>query len=178
MMNAKICLPLVVLILVLPHTTQESETVPAILDVSHVTQNGEQTRETRMQVMRDHHYYLQVVNQRRPYRLPICKQFFGELPDRNLQELTSLIDSPKIRGIRTSQELVPLGDRADVWYFAVHRKEVQLLVFSQPKSRPPAKLVAWLEEATKHKPLQIIPPKPFRCSIFSEDTESAWRTNQ
>jgi hypothetical protein len=180
MMNAKICRPLAVLILVLPQPTQGSETVSAILDVSHVTKNGEETRETRMHVMRDHHYYLQVVNQTRPYRLPNCKQFFGVLSDRNFQRITSLIDSPKLREIRTSQGLVPLGDRADIWYVAVHRKEVQFLIFSKPQSRPPEKLVAWLEEATKQKPLQIIPPKPdsFRCALFSEDTESAWRTNK
>jgi hypothetical protein len=180
MMNVRIRLPLAFLILVLPHATQGSETVSAILDVSHVTQNGEETRETRMHVMRDHHYYLQVVNQTRPYRLPNCKQFFGVLSERNFQRITSLIDSPELQGIRTSQGLVPLGDRADIWYFAVHRKEVQFLVFSKPKSRPPEKLVAWLVEATKHKPLQIVPPKPdsFHCSVFSEDTESAWRTSQ
>ena len=52
--------------------------------------------------------------------------------------------------------------------------------FSKPESRPPEKLVAWFEETAKHKPLQIIPPKPdyFRCSVFSEETESAWRTSQ
>ena len=177
-MNVKIGLPLVVLIILLPHATQGSETVPAILDVSHVTQYGEQTRETRMHVMRDHHYYLQVVNQTRPYRVPNCKQFFGTLSDRNFQRLTSLIDSPKMQGIRTSQELVPLGDRADIWYVAVHRKQVQFFVFSARGSRPPKELVAWLEEATKHKPLQIIPPKPFRCSVLSENTESDWRTSK
>jgi hypothetical protein len=50
----------------------------------------------------------------------------------------------------------------------------------KPESRPPEKLVAWFEETAKHKPLQIIPPKPdyFRCSVFSEETESAWRTSQ
>ena len=179
-MNVKIRLPLAVLIIVLPHATQGSETVSAILDVSHVTHHGEETRETRTHVMRDHHYYLQVVNQTRPYRLPNCKQFFGVLSDRNFQRITSLINSPKLQGIRTSQELVPLGYRADIWYVAVHRKEVQFLVFSERESRRPKELVDWFEETTKRKPLQIIPPKPdyFPCSVFSEETESTWRTRQ
>ena len=179
-MQVKIRFPLVVLILVLPLAVQGSKTVSAILDVSHVNQHGEETRETRIHVMSDHKYYLEVVNQTHPYRLPNCKQFLGVLSERNFQRITSLMDSPKLQGIRTSQELVPLGDRADIWYVAVHRKEAQFLVFSKPESRPPEKLIAWFEETTKHKPLQIIPPKPdyFHCSVFSEETESAWRTRQ
>jgi hypothetical protein len=176
-MKLEVHLTLVVLTLIIPLAVQGSKGVRAILSVSHVTQHGNETRETRIHVMRDHMYYLEVVKQTQPSGRTNCKQFIGVLSDDNFQRITLLIDSSQFQGLRTSQELVRPGESSDIWYVAVHRKETQFLVFGDRHSRPPENLVNWFEESKHLKPLRSVATHTDndQCSVFSEAMAGALR---
>jgi len=174
MMKSKTCILLAFLVFTAPSVVQGSKTVRAITSVSHLTHHGRETRETRIHVMLDHTYYLELVNQAQPTARPNCSEFMGVLSRENFQRITSLMQSPTFQSLRTPQAFVQAGS-SEAWYVAVHRKETQFLAFSG-RSTPPAGVVAWFAETKNLNPPHRILLRPdYKCSFFSEEMAEAWR---
>jgi len=124
--------------------------------------------------MLDHTFYLELVNQAQPTARENCSEFVGVLSRENFQRITSLMQSPTFRSLRTPQASVKAGS-SEAWYVAVHRKETQFLAFSG-RSSPPADVVAWFAETKNLKPPHRILLRPdYKCSFFSEEMAEAWR---
>ena len=173
-MKSKTCIVLVFLVLAVPCVVQGSKTVRPILSVSHLTHHGKETRETRIHVMLDHTYYVELVNQAQPSGSLNCREFMGVLLGDNFQQITSLVASPTFQVLRTPRALVQVGG-PDAWYVAVHRRETQFLVFSG-RSSPPEDIVTWFDETKKLKPPRSIHLRSdYQCSFFSEEMAEAWR---
>jgi hypothetical protein len=173
-MKLKLRFPLVTVMLLIPLAVQGSKGVRAILSVSHLTQQGKETRETRIHVMLDHSYYVEVVNRTQPSGRLNCRQFLGVLCDDSFQRIRSLADSPTFQRLRTPQAFVQVSSNGDTWYVAVHRKETQFLVFRSRASRPPKSLIVWFDETKNLKRPHSLPVRSDdQCSLFSESEEEA-----
>ena len=174
MMKSKTCVLLAFLVFTAPFVVQGSKTVRAITSVSHLSHHGRETRETRIHVMLDHTYYLELVNQAQPTAPPNCSEFMGVLSRGNFQRITSLMQSSTFQSLRTPQAFVQAGS-SEAWYIAVHRKETQYLAFIG-RSSPPAGVVAWFAETKNLNPPHRILLRPdYKCSFFSEEMAEAWR---
>jgi hypothetical protein len=173
MMKSKTCILLVFLLFTAPSVVQGSKTVRAITSVSHLTHHGRGTRETRIHVMLDHTYYLELVNQTQTTARPNCSEFMGVLSRENFQRITSLMQSPTFQSLRTPQAFVQAGS-LEAWYVAVRRKKTQFLAFSG-RSTPPAGIVAWFGETKNLNPShRILLRSDYKCSFFSEEMAEAW----
>lgn len=174
-MKSETCILLAFFVFTAPSVVQGSKTVRAITSVSHLTHHGGETRETRIHVMLDHTYYLELVNQSHRTALPNCSEFMGVLSRENFQRITSLTQSPTFRSLRTPPRAFVQSGSSEAWYVAVHRKETQFLAFSGP-STPPAGVVAWFAETKNLNPPHRILLRPdYKCSFFSEEMAGAWR---
>src|SRR5882724_13575017 len=105
MMKSKTCIVLAFLVLTMS-SVHGSKTVRSITSVSHLTRHGRETRETRIHVMLDHTFYLELVNQAQPTARENCSEFVGVLSRENFQRITSLMQSPTFRSLRTPQAFV------------------------------------------------------------------------
>jgi hypothetical protein len=172
-MKYRTCILFVFFVLAVPSVMRGSKTIRATLSVSHLTHDGKETRETRIHVMLDHTYYLELVNQVQPSGILNCREFMGVLSGDNFQQITRLMASPTFQNLRTLRTLVQVGD-PDAWYIAVHRSETKYLVFSGHSS-PPEGIVAWFDETKNLKPPHSIDLRPdYQCSFFSEEMAEAW----
>jgi hypothetical protein len=128
--------------------------------------------------MRDHQYFLEVVDQRQRSRDPECQQFRGVLPDKTFKQSTVLKESPEWRSLRNSSSAIGHQD-GDYWYISIPREtKTQFLEYStEDKKRPDVVkfLVAWFEETEKLRPLEGISLSDAQCSVFSERTADIWR---
>jgi hypothetical protein len=150
--------------------------VRAILSVAHVTRNSGKIRETRIYVMRDHQYFLEVVDQRQRSRDPECQQFRGVLPDKNFKQSTVLKESPEWHSLRNSSSDMGYPD-GEFWFIAIPRETgTQFQVFNiKGKAMPEVvqRLITWFEQTEKPRPLESMSEN--QCSVFSERTANNWR---
>lgn len=157
---------------------QGSKGVRAILSVAHVTRHGGKARETRIYVMRDHEYYLEVVDQQHASPEPNCEQSRGVLSGKGFQRITLVKESTEFRSLRNSSSAIGHQD-GEFWYISIPRKtKTQFLEFSTgDKERPEVvkHLVAWFEETEKLRPLEGFSMSDVQCSVFSERTADIWR---
>jgi hypothetical protein len=170
-MKSKTRILFVFFVLAVPPAVQGSKTIRAILSVSHLAHYG---KETRIHVMLDHTYYLELVNQVQPSGGLNCREFMGVLSGDNFQQLTRLTESPTFQNLHTPRTLVQVGSDPDAWYIAVHRRETKYLVFSGHSS-PPEGIVAWFDETKNLNPPHSIHLRSdYQCSFFSEEMAEAW----
>jgi hypothetical protein len=159
-------------------SVQGSKSVRAILSVAHVTQHGGETRETRIYVMRDHSYYLEVIDQAQPSPQPSCKQFLGVLSEQGFQRIALFMDSTGSHPLRNSSGTVGHQD-GNFWYISIPRETgTQFLALSAEDKNTPdviRHLIAWFEETEKLKPSESINLRDHQCSVFSDKTAEIWR---
>jgi len=176
-MRLQICVATVALGLFTSVIGHGGRPVRAILSVAHVTRHRGETRETRIYVMRDHKYFLEVVDQKQPSAQPSCKQFFGVLSDQGFQRITSLMDSADFHRLRNSSIIIGHHE-GEFWYVSTPRETgTQFLAVSTENKNVPdvvTHLIAWFEETEKLKPLESIRLKDYQCSVFSDETADIW----
>jgi hypothetical protein len=150
----------------------------AILSIAHVTRHGGKTGETSMAVMRDHKYYLELVDQKQPSPHPNCEQSLGVLSDHGFQRITLLVDSPQFHRLRNSSGTIGHQD-GDFWYISMPRETgTQFVAFRTEDTNTPdvvKHLIAWFEETEKLKPHESSSLRDSRCSVFSDETADFWR---
>ena len=177
-MRLRICVATLCMGLFTSLPVQGSKGVRAILSVAHVTRHGGKALETRIYVMHDHQYYLEVVNQEQPSPEPSCEQSRGVLSDKRFQRITLLKESPEWHSLADSSIGIGRQD-GDFWYISIPRKtKTQFLQFStEDKKRPDVvkHLVAWFKETEKLRPLEGTSMSDVQCSVFSERTADIWR---
>jgi hypothetical protein len=156
---------------------QGSKGVPAIVSISHVTQDGKDLHETRVHVMRDHTVYIEEITQHSSAR-PTCTQFRAVLPDSWFHRLEKLMDSPEFKATHTQQGSAQMGTGSDdVWHFAFRLGKTQFFVFKAPESAPPSSFVSWYDETRHLRPPENIRSNwdSYECIVFSEEMAEAWR---
>jgi hypothetical protein len=177
-MRLGICVVTVAFVLFTALLFHGSKVVMPILRVARVTRHGAETHETRMSVMRDHRYYVDIVDQKQRSPHPDRKLSLGLLSDNSFQRITLLKDSADLQPHNNSPG--PIGHQdGDSWYISIPRKrKTQFLAFSIKGANMPDAIkhvIAWFEQTEKLKPIENVSLRDHQCSVFSDDTADAWR---
>jgi hypothetical protein len=164
------------LVLVATTALMGSMGVRPLVNIAHITHDGQYIQEIRLHVMKDSKVYLEEVNYTRGEHL-VCKESIGKLTEVGFQRLKALVDAGPLQQSRTSQEFVNIDEHADVWYVAVHNTRTEFFVFKEPDWPPPVDFVSWFEGSRHIQPLEGISlgQNNHQCSAFSKQMAETWK---
>jgi hypothetical protein len=154
-----------------------NKTVLSIVSASHLVRHGDEVRESRVHLMRDHKLFVEEITQQSSSQ-PICKMSRAVLPQPAFQQIKKLMESQQFRAIQTRQEGTETKPGQDeTWHIVFRDGRTQFFSFSPPQSRPPAGFVAWFERARRVQPSENIPLKvdSYPCKLFSQEIPDAWQ---
>src|ERR1700722_2099023 len=151
--------------------------VPSIVSASHLVRNGDEVKETRVHLMRDHQLYVEEITQESSSH-PICKMSRGVLPEPAFQQIAKVVGASEFRAAQNREyraEIKP--QQNDVWHIAFRDGPTRFFTFDAPQSRPPASFVAWFDDARSLQPHENVPLRDdsYRCTPFSQEMADAWQ---
>jgi hypothetical protein len=77
-----------------------NRTVLSIVSASHLVRHGDEVRESRVHLFRDHKLYVEEVTQNSASE-PTCKMFRAVLPQAAFQQIRKIMESRQFRAIQT-----------------------------------------------------------------------------
>jgi hypothetical protein len=136
-----------------------NRTVLSIVSASHLVRHGDEVRESRVHLMRDHKLYVEEIIQQSSSQ-PTCKMSRAVLPQPAFQQIKKLMESQQFRAIQTPQDRTEIKPGQDeIWRMVFRDGRTQFFSFTPPQSRPPTSFVAWFEKARRVQPSENIPVK-------------------
>jgi hypothetical protein len=176
-MSSKAWNGIAIILLIGSSSVYGNRTVLSIVSSSHLVRHGDEVRESRVHLMRDHKLYVEEITQQSSSQ-PTCTMSRAVLPQPAFQQIRKLMVSQQFRAIQTRQhssEIRPGQD--EMWHIVFRDGRTQFFSFNPPQSRPPASFVAWFEKARRVQPSENIPLKvdSYHCALFSQETPDAWR---
>jgi hypothetical protein len=154
-----------------------SKTVPSIVSASHLVRKGNEVKEIRVTLMRDHKLYVEEITEESASN-PACTMSLAVLPEPAFQRIEQVMVSQEFRANvnRQHADEMKAGER-DIWHIAFRDGPTRYFIFKPPQSPAPRDFVAWFDEAQRLKPIEDIPlnGNSYQCTIFSEEMSEAWR---
>ncbi len=154
-----------------------SKTVPSIVSASHLVRKGNEVKEIRVHLMRDHKLYVEEITEESASH-PTCTMSLAVLPEPAFQRIETVMVSQEFRATGNPQHTdeMKTGEH-EIWHIAFRDGPTRYFIFKPPQSPAPRDFVAWFDETRRLKPIKNIPPNEnsSRCTIFSEEMSEAWR---
>src|SRR6266849_856176 len=148
-----------------------SKTVPSIVSASHLVRKGNEVKEIRVHLMRDHKLYVEEITQESASH-PTCKMSLAVLPESAFQRIKKVMVSQEFRatGNRQHADEMETGGH-EIWHITFRDGPTRYFIFKPPQSPVPGNFVAWFDEARRLKPLKNIPlnADSYQCTVFSEE---------
>jgi hypothetical protein len=151
--------------------------LPSLVSASRLVQHGDEVKEIRVHLMRDHKLYVEEVTQESSSH-PTCKMSRGVLPEPAFQRIEQIMGAPEFRAIQNRQDHTETKSGQDeVWHIAFRDGPTRYFTFNVPQSRPPASFVAWFDDASRVQPNENVPLRAdsYRCTLFSQKMADAWQ---
>jgi hypothetical protein len=151
--------------------------VPSIVSASHLVRNGDEIKETRVDLMRDHQLYVEEITQESSSHT-ICKMSRRVLAELAFQRIEKVMGASEFQAAQNrgrGPEIKP--EQNDVWHIAFRDGPTRFFTFNAPQSRPPASFVAWFDDAKSLQPHKSVPLRDdsYRCTLFSQAMADAWQ---
>jgi hypothetical protein len=168
---------IVIILLIGSTALYGNRTVLSIVSASHSVRHGDEVRESRVHLMRDHKLYVEEIRQQSSSQ-PTCKRSLAVLPQPAFQQIKKLMESQHFRAIQSRQHRTEIKPGQDeMWHIVFRDGRTQFFTFNPPQSRPPASFVAWFEKARRVQPSENIPLKvdSYPCTLFLQEMPDAWQ---
>jgi hypothetical protein len=151
--------------------------IPSIVSAAHLVRRGDEVKETRVHLMRDHKLYIEEITQESSSQ-PICKMSRAVLPESDFQRIEKVMAAPEFRAIQNRQHRVEIKPGQDeIWHIAFRDGPTRFFTFIPPQSPPSATFVSWFDDATRVQPNENVPLRAdsYRCTLFSQEMADAWQ---
>jgi hypothetical protein len=148
----------------------------SIVSASRLVRHGDEVRESRVHLMRDHKLIVEEITQQSSSQ-PTCKVSRAVLPQAAFRQIKKLMESQQFRATQTRHSIETKPSQDEIWHIVFRDGRTELFSFHPPQSRPPESFVAWFEKARRVQPSESIPLKidSYPCTFFSQQMSDEWQ---